>query len=95
MSHYCCASLACVQARVNSSDFTYVGESKRSWNSRGPEHGRRGAESARADFNHRELPCYLSNSYETLPLSLQFIGDQDSGKVCCQGYKLLPWKPDF
>ena len=34
-----------------------------------------GAESARADFNLRELPCYLSNTYETLPLLLKFIGE--------------------
>ena len=25
-----------------------------------------GAESVHADFNLRELPCYLSNTYETL-----------------------------
>ena len=34
-----------------------------------------GAESARAGFNLRELPCYLSNTYETLPLLLKFIFD--------------------
>ena len=37
-----------------------------------------GAESARADFNLRELPCYLSNTYETLPLLLKFTGEQVS-----------------
>ena len=52
-------------------------------------------ESARADFNLRELPCYLSNTYETLPLLRKFIGKQDSGKIFCQKYKLLPWQPDF
>ena len=56
---------------------------------------RKGAESARADFNLRELTCYLSNTYETLPLLLKFIEEQDSGKTFCQGYKLLPWQPDF
>ena len=49
-----------------------------------------GAESARADFNLRELPFYLNHTYETLPLLLKFIGKQDFGKKCCQGYKLLP-----
>ena len=29
-----------------------------------------GAESARSDFNFRELPCYLSKSYQMLPLVL-------------------------
>ena len=32
------------------------------------------AESASADFNLRRLPCYLSNTYETLLLLLKFIG---------------------
>ena len=27
--------------------------------------------------------------------SEKFIGEQDSGKFFCQGYKLLPWQPDF
>ena len=58
-------------------------------NPTGPGGG--GAESARADFNLGELPCYLSNNYETLPLLLKFIGEYDSGKLFCQGYKLLPW----
>ena len=57
--------------------------------------GGRGAESARADFNLRENPCYLSNTYETLPLLLKFIGEQDSVKIFGQGYKLLPWESDF
>ena len=48
--------------------------------------GGRGAESARADFNLRELPCYLSNNYETLPLLLKYIWEQDSGNLFCQGY---------
>ena len=52
-------------------------------------------ETARADFNLRELPCYLSNTYETLPLLLKFIGEQGSGKRFCQEYKLLTWQPDF
>ena len=33
------------------------------WKKNSPGPG--GAESARADFNLRELPCYLSNTYET------------------------------
>ena len=32
-----------------------------------------GSGSARADFNLRELPCYLSYTYDTLPLLLKFI----------------------
>ena len=42
-----------------------------------------GAVSARADFNHRELLCYLSNTnqaYQILPLLLTFISEQDSVK---------------
>ena len=35
-----------------------------------------GAKSARSGFNLRELPCYLSNTYEILPLLLKFIGEQ-------------------
>ena len=56
------------------------------------------AESARADFYFRELPCYLSNSYETLPLLPKSIGEQDSGIFFfffCQRYNLFPWQPDF
>ena len=34
-----------------------------------------GAESARADFNLREFPCYSSNTYEILPLFLKLIGE--------------------
>ena len=49
----------------------------------------------RADFNLRELPCYLSNTYEILLLMLKFIGEQDSLKIFCQVYNLLPWQPDF
>ena len=52
-------------------------------------------ESASADFNLRELPCYLSNTSEILPLLLKFIGEQDCINVFCQGYNLLPWQPDF
>ena len=52
-------------------------------------------EGAHADFNLRELPCYLSNTYEILLLSLKFIGEQDFVKIVCQGYNLLPWQPDF
>ena len=43
----------------------------------------------------QELPCYLSNVYETFPLLLQFIGEQNSANffvkviICCHG------KPDF
>ena len=36
-----------------------------------PEAGE-GAESARADFNLRELPCYLRNTYEMFSLLLRF-----------------------
>ena len=54
-----------------------------------------GAESARVDFNLRELPCYSGNTYEILPLLLKFIGKQDSIKIFCQGYNLLPRQPDF
>ena len=60
----------------------------------GGEGGR--AESARAGFNLRELPCYLSNTYEILPLKLlKFIGEKDFIKILCQGYNLLPWQTDF
>ena len=45
----------------------------------------RGGGSARADFNLRELPCYLSNTYETLPLLLKIIGEQDSVKKIVKG----------
>ena len=38
-----------------------------------------GRESVCADFNFRELPCYLSNTFEMLPLRLKFIRKQDSG----------------
>ena len=54
-----------------------------------------GGGDARADFNFRERPCYLSNTYEMLPLLLEFIGKKDSGKCFCQGYHMLPWQPDF
>ena len=43
----------------------------------------------RADFNLRELPCYLSNTYQVLPLLLKVIGEQDfvilfvEGINCC------------
>ena len=53
------------------------------------------SESARADFNLRELPSYLSNTYEILPLLLKCIGEQDFLKVLCQGDILLPWQSDF
>ena len=53
------------------------------------------AESAPADFILRELPCYLSNTYETLPLLLKFTVEQDCGKKFFQGLKLLSWQPDF
>ena len=40
-----------------------------------------GGGSVRADFNFRKLPCYLSNTYEMLPLLLKFnIGEQNSWK---------------
>ena len=45
-----------------------------------------GGNSARADFNLRELPCYISNTNKTLRLLLKLIGEQDSGKRFCQGY---------
>ena len=51
--------------------------------------GGRGAESARADFNFRELPWYLCNTYQMWPLLLKFIGEQDSGKILRQGYHML------
>ena len=46
--------------------------------------------SACADFNLQELPCYLSNTHQILPISLQFIGEQDFVKLFCQGHNLLP-----
>ena len=52
-------------------------------------------ESVRADFYLRELPCYLSNTYEILPLLLKCIGEQDSVNIFCRGYNLLQWQPDF
>ena len=54
-----------------------------------------GAESARADFYFRELPWYLSNTYQMWPPLLNFIGEQDSGKILRQGYHILPWQPYF
>ena len=59
--------------------------------------GGRGGEgdSVHADFNFRELPCYLSNTYDTLLISLKFIGEQDSVNIFCQVYHLLPWQSDF
>ena len=53
------------------------------------------AESVRADLDLRELPCYLSNTNEILPVLLKFIGEQDIIKMFCKGYNLLPWQPDF
>ena len=44
-----------------------------------------GGGSARADFKLGELPCYLSNTYETLPLLLKFLGKQDSVKGFVKG----------
>ena len=44
---------------------------------------RGGVESARADFNFQELPCYLGITYEILPLLLKSIGKQDSVKTFC------------
>ena len=41
--------------------------------------GGRGGGSARTDFNLWELPCYLSNTYETLSLLLKYFGEQNSG----------------
>ena len=46
---------------------------------RGSAYGRRNrirAESARAYFSFRELPCYLSK--ENLPLLQKFVGERDS-----------------
>ena len=34
-----------------------------------------GGESARDDFKFQELPYYSSNTYEMLPLLLNFIGE--------------------
>ena len=55
-----------------------------------------GEESAHAYFNLRELPCFLSKTYESLLFLQKFIGEQESVKKSfCQGYNLLPWQPDF
>ena len=54
-----------------------------------------GGGSARADFNLRELPCYLSNTYEILPLLLKFIGEQDFVKNLCQGITCYHGNPSF
>ena len=54
-----------------------------------------GGGSARADFNFRELPCYLSNTYDLLPLMIKFIGEQDSGKMVCQGITCCHGNPIF
>ena len=59
------------------------------------ERGGGGTESARADFNFRELPLYLSNTNQMWPLLLKFIGEQDSGKILRQGYHMLPGQPHF
>ena len=48
-----------------------------------PGVGGGGGGSSRSNFNLRELPCYLNNTYETLPLLLNFIEGQDSGFFCC------------
>ena len=53
------------------------------------------AESSSADFNLRELCCYLSNTDRILPLLLKFIDEQDYVNIFCQGYNLLPWQPDI
>ena len=53
-----------------------------------------GAESVRFP-NFRELPWYLSNTYQMWPVLLKFIGEQDSGKMSRQGYHMLPWQPHF
>ena len=48
-------------------------------------------ESARADFNLREHPCFLNNTYEILSLLLKLIGEQDlvtffvKGITCSHG----------
>ena len=55
--------------------------------------GGAGVESVRADFNFRELPWYLSNTYQMWPLLLEFVGEQDSGKSLRQRYHILPWQP--
>ena len=51
--------------------------------------------SARADFNFRELPLYLSNTYQMWPLLLKFIGEQDSVKQSRQRYHMLPRQLHF
>ena len=62
---------------------------------RGGGGGGTGSKSVRADFNLRELPCYLSNPCETLPLLLTFIGEQKPGKFfvkdvkCCHGNQIF------
>ena len=60
-----------------------------------PPGGEGGAESARADFNFRELPWYLSDTYQMWSLLLKCIGEQDSAKILRQGYHMLPWQPRF
>ena len=52
-------------------------------------------ESARADFNLREHPCFLNNTYEILSLLLKLIGEQDLVTFFCEGYNLFPRQPDF
>ena len=42
--------------------------------------GGREEESARADFNFREIPWYLSNTNQMWQLLLKSIGEQDFGK---------------
>ena len=54
-----------------------------------------GGGSARADFNLRELPCYLSNTNEILPLLLKFIGEQDSVKKIVKGITCCHGNPSF
>ena len=54
-----------------------------------------GGGSAPSNFNLRELSCYLRNTYETLPLLLKYIGEQDSGNFfvkdisCCHGNQIF------
>ena len=67
----------CAQHEVRWKKENSPGQARRE----GGRGGGGGAESARADFNLRELPCCLSNSYDILPLLLKSIGEQDSVTV--------------
>ena len=49
-----------------------------------------------ADFNLREPPCYLSNTYKNFATFTKVYWRTIFRKfLFCQGYHLLPWQPDF